>query len=83
MQSFYFRVEGHSEDLGMELPSVASAKCEALQYATKLICDQGERFWESGRFHMTVADDADVILFSLVLIGIDAPAVVVDELASV
>ena len=82
MPRFSFHVEGHSEDLKLDLPTVAAAKCEAVQYASRLICAQAERFWEAGQFHLTVADCDGLILFSLVLTGIDAPCVVTDEMAS-
>ena len=43
MPRFFFHVEDRPDDEGTELPSVAAAKCEAVRYAGKLICDEATR----------------------------------------
>lgn len=75
MHRYFFHVEGQPDDLGMELPSLAAAKCEAVRYAGKLICDEAERFWDAGEFTLTVADERDLVLFSLTLLGHEAPSI--------
>ena len=78
MPRFYFRVEGPPGDLGMDLPSVADAKCEAVRYAGRLICEQANSFWDKGDFTMSVTDEKGLILFSLALSGVDAPVIRVE-----
>ena len=75
MPRFYFQVEGPSDDFAMDLPNVAAAKCQAVHYAGRLICDQANRFWDKGDFTMTVTDEMGLVLFSLVLTGVDAPVI--------
>jgi hypothetical protein len=80
MPRFYFHIEDGSEvidDLGRELSSVAAAKCEALRYASRLICDDAQRFWDVGEFQMTVANEKGLTLFSLALTltAVDAPSI--------
>ena len=64
----------------MDLPSLAIAKCEAVRYAGRLICEQANSFWDKGDFTMSVTDETGLILFSLVLSGVDAPIIRVDPI---
>jgi hypothetical protein len=78
MTRYFFHVEdgaGISDDVGMELAGVAQAKCEALRYAGRLICDGADGFWDSGDWSMTVSDETGLTLFTLHLSGIEAPAI--------
>ena len=76
MPLFYFSIDDEAPDeIGRELASVAQAKCEAVRYAGELICDSANTFWNSGEFRMIVSDDNGLALFSLHLIGADAPAI--------
>jgi hypothetical protein len=59
----------------MDLPNLAAAKCEAVRYAGRLICEQANTFWDKGDFAMSVTDETGLILFSLVLSGVDAPVI--------
>ena len=78
MARYFFHVEDGSEiadDLGMELPTLAEAKCEAVRYAGRLICDHGTKFWDSADWSMTVTDEKGLTQFSLQFIGTEAPAI--------
>ena len=80
MARYYFHIEDGSnisDTLGMELSSLAAAKCEALRYASRVICDDAERFWDAGEFQMIVANESGLTLFSLALslTAVDAPAI--------
>lgn len=75
MPRFFFQVEGPPDDLGMELPTLAAAKCEAVRYAGRLICEEAESFWNTADFTMTVTDENSLTLFSLTLSGTEAPAI--------
>ena len=72
---FYFHVDGPPDELGVDLPDLATAKCEAVRYAGRLLCDQASEFWDSGDFHMTVTDDQSLTLFTLEFHAFEAPAI--------
>lgn len=75
---YYFQVDdgsGIADDLGMELSSLTDAKCEAVRYAGRLICDHAGKFWHSGDWAMTVTDEKGLALFTLRLSGTEAPAI--------
>jgi len=75
MPTFYFSVCGERDDHGYELPSLAAAKCEAVRYAGKLICDSADRFWDSADLTMEVSDETELVLFRLSFCGVDAPVI--------
>ena len=75
MPIFVFHVESHSTEERVDLPSVATAKCEAVRYAGKLICDEAEKFWDSAEFNMTVSDESGLSLFTLDFRGLESPAI--------
>ncbi len=79
MARFHFAVEGASNKLTMELPDIAAAKCEAVRRAGNLICEEAGSFWNSGHFEMTVTDESGLILFALMLTGVEAPAIHVSQ----
>ena len=77
MPRFHFNVENRSreqDEEGTVLPSLAEAKCEAVRYAGRLICDEASEFWDTGEFVMTVTDDQGLALFSLHFNAVEAPA---------
>lgn len=77
MPRFFFHTNnpdsGH-DATGIEFDSVASAKCEAVRYAGRLLCDTADQFWNSADFEMTVTDEKGLILFTMRLVGTEAPA---------
>ena len=75
MARFYFQVEGPQDDLGMDLPSIAAAKCHAARYAGALLCDAADSFWASAELTMKVTDETGLTLFTLTVTGTDAPAI--------
>jgi hypothetical protein len=77
MPRYFFHVEDSRVDRdgeGMELADLAKAKCEAVEYAGKLICEHASEFWNHDGWRMTVADDTGLTLFELHLFGTEAPA---------
>ena len=75
MPRFLFLVNGSPHDGGMDLPDIATAKCEAVRYAGRLICEEADRFWDKADFTMTVTDEGGLVLFSMILSGVDAPVI--------
>lgn len=75
MPRFHFKVDGPPDDLGMDLPNLATAKCEAVRYVGRLLCGRASEFWDTGDFTMTVADEQGLTLFSLQFSAVEAPAI--------
>lgn len=78
MARYYFNIDdgsGLENTLGMELSSLAAAKCEAVSYAGRLICDHAGEFWNSGDWSMTVTDGKGLSLFSLQLVATESPSI--------
>jgi hypothetical protein len=63
------------DDEGMEFSSIHEAKSQAVVYAGQLLRDVAEHFWDTADFELTVADDNGLILFTMRVIGTEAPAV--------
>ena len=63
------------DDEGFEFASIHEAKCQAVMYAGSLLRDSVETFWDSGDFELTVTDDRGLILFTMRLVAIEAPAI--------
>ena len=78
MARYYFNINdgvSRHDELGMDLASLAAAKCEAVRHAGRLICDHASRFWEAGDWVMTVTDEIGLTLFTLQLVGTESPAI--------
>jgi hypothetical protein len=75
MTTFVFHVQGRPEEKKVDLPDLASAKCEAVRYAGNLICDQAQAFWDEAEFNLSVSDEQGLTLFALTMTGVDAPAI--------
>ena len=77
MPRYFFHVKDGA-DLrdaeGTQLDDLAAAKCEAVKYAGRLICDEASHFWDRKEWMMTVADASGLMLFQLHFIGIEAAA---------
>ena len=73
MPRFTFDVAG-GPTAEVELPSLADAKCEAVRFAGRVICDAADSFWDAQEFQLTVTDHSGLILFALNLIATPAPA---------
>ena len=63
------------DDEGMEFDSVHDAKCQAVAYARGLLCDAGATFWDSADFELTATDENGLILFTMRVIGTQAPVI--------
>ena len=80
MPRFFFHTNNPAEGLvqddgGAEYPSIHAAKCEAVAYAGRLLCDVAEHFWDTADFELTVTDEKGLILFTMRVVGTEAPAI--------
>lgn len=73
---YHFNVDNGTadpDDDGTELASLAAAKCEAVKMAGRMICEAAGEFWDSAEWTMTVADTQGMTLFTLQIVGTEAP----------
>jgi hypothetical protein len=75
MPQFYFHTNGERDADGVELASLAVAKCEAVKLAAQIVCEQAGEFWDEAEWSMTVTDENDLTMFQLQVIGTEAPAI--------
>lgn len=73
MPRYFFHVHdgadaGRDTD-GIEIDDIAIAKCEAVKYAGKLICDEAGDFWDRKEWKMTVENESGLMLFELQFVG--------------
>ena len=77
MPKYHFNIaDGHSphDSEGIEVESLAVAKCEAIRMAGRIICDAAASFWDRAEWTMTVTDDTGLTMFTLQIVGTEAPA---------
>lgn len=80
MPRFYFHSNHPAErnlqdDAGLDFATLNDAKCHAVVYAGELLCNAKEHFWETADFELTVTDEKGLILFSMRIVGTEAPAI--------
>lgn len=78
MRFFFNVIDGRNiiDDVGYEFVSLSAAKCEAVAYAGKLICDEANTFWNHGDWQMQVTDETGLMLFTLMFAGYDSAATI-------
>jgi hypothetical protein len=59
---------------GIELADLKAAKCEAIKYAGRLICDAHTSFWHMDDWRLTVTNEDHLTLFTLIFASIDSPS---------
>ena len=64
-----------TQDEGLEFGSLQTAKCEPVRFAGQVLCDAAEKFWDTADFEMTVTDVTGLILFTMRVVGTEAPAI--------
>ena len=62
------------DDLGLELPTIEKARLEAVRYAGEAMRDQPELAWKGDKFRVEVTDETQLVLFIVIVLGVDAPA---------
>jgi hypothetical protein len=78
MPRYYFNVDDGDSTLdteGCEIETLAKAKCEAVKLAGRIICGAAAKFWDRAQWSMTVTDGGGLTLFTLDLMGTEAPAI--------
>lgn len=72
---FFFHTNCKHDLEGVDLPSVAAAKRQAVKLAAQLICEEAENLWDTGDWRLTVANESGLTMFQLEMFGTDAPSI--------
>ena len=76
MPRYFFHFEHHEalrDTIGMELPDIAAAKCEAFEVIARKLCESRQGFWDADTFQVTTTDSDGLTLFMLDMMVAMAP----------
>jgi hypothetical protein len=62
------------DDRGLDLTSMDQARLEAVRYAGEAMRDQPTLAWSGREFRVEVTDEKQLLLFTVMVVGVDAPA---------
>lgn len=74
---YFFNIAGavYDRDLeGFELASLSDARIAAVKFAGETLRDRPEVVWRGDEFRVEVTDKDRVLLFTVLAVGVDAPA---------
>jgi hypothetical protein len=58
---------------GIEMPSLGDARIEAARYIGEVIRDRPNLVWAGEEVRVEVTDSQQLILFTIIVLGVDAP----------
>jgi hypothetical protein len=81
---FFHRTDGYfqRDDEGVELESLQAARIEAVTFAGASLAEEPEQVWNGQDFRVQVTDEQGLLLFTVITLAIDAPAVGIKPSAS-
>ena len=62
-----------SDPEGSELPNVGAARIEAVRFASEVLRGKADELWREGQWRVEVTDDENVLLCTVIVLGIGAP----------
>jgi hypothetical protein len=74
---FFFNLAGavyDPDNEGTELASMSDARIEAVKFAGQFLKDQPEVVWLGDELRVEVTDSNQLILFTVIVFGVDAAA---------
>lgn len=74
---FYFNQlngEIKPDDEGMDCGSVNDARIEAVRYASEVMNEHPTLIWTGQDFRIEVTNGDKLLLFTVIVVGVDAPA---------
>lgn len=74
---FFFNQAGavYDPDVeGIELATISDARIEAVKFAAETLRDRPEIVWLGDEYRVEVTDENQLILFTIISFGVDAPA---------
>jgi len=78
MPRYVFNVhdgQGHREGEAMTLPDLPAARLEALRFSGEVLRTSEPSLWEGEDWRLEVTDQMGLILFTLYVMAVEAPAV--------
>lgn len=76
MRYFFNQLNGvlKADDVGMDFATVREARIEAVRYASEVMRDHPTLIWTGQDFRIEVTNADKLLLFTVVVVGVDAPA---------
>lgn len=76
MRYFFNQMDGELtlDNEGVDLDSFGEARLEAVRYAASVLKDHPTLVWTGQDFRVQVTDANKLILFTVIVVGVDAPA---------
>ena len=76
MSHYFFDIHGEEPDqLGVYCDSLAKAKCEAVELAGQVLCEESDAFWEKKQWGMTVTNSDRLPLFTVSFLATETAAI--------
>jgi hypothetical protein len=75
---YFFNLAGAVYDpdvVGIDLPSLGDARVMAAKYASELLRDRPGLAWLGDELRIEVTDSKQLKLFTLIVLGVNAPAI--------
>jgi hypothetical protein len=77
MPRYFFHTADGSRERdteGTELANYREARAVAIQHAGELLTHEPEHLWHDSDFRIEVTDETGLILFTVIMLAVDAPA---------
>ena len=73
---FFHHTDGafDPDDEGTDYPDLTTARAEAVRYAGEIVRDRPDEVWAGDTFRIEVSDEGGMLLCTIVVLGLDAPA---------
>ena len=73
---FFHHTDGafDPDDEGTVFPDLATARVEAVRYAAEVVRESPHEVWSGETFRIEVSDEQGMLLCTIVILGLDAPA---------
>ena len=69
--------EVREDTVGVELPGLREARIEAVRFAAEVLKDNPMIVWDGEDFRIEVTDEQGLAQFTVIIVGVDAPAVAI------
>ncbi len=69
MKRYHFKTDDERDVRGVELASLAAARCEAAKVGASIICELADEPWRKAGWTVSVTDDNGVKMLELQIIG--------------
>ena len=79
LPNFHFHIEANSDEAGVELSDLETAKHEAVRYLGNILSSEAARFWDSADLVLTVSDETGLTLFELHVSVTEAPVLMIEK----